>query len=58
MELFGAYRCMVSSKSPVDKAGFRYRAVWNMFKHISKAYSDLERSALFSKTAQQVYRMA
>jgi predicted TIM-barrel fold metal-dependent hydrolase len=57
IELFGVQRCMVSSNFPVDKAGFGYRTVWNMFKHVFKGYSESEQSALFSGSAKHVYRI-
>jgi L-fuconolactonase len=58
IELFGADRCMVSSNFPVDKAGFGYGTVWNMFKHIAASCSADEKRMLFSDTARRVYRMA
>ncbi|XAH22026.1 amidohydrolase family protein [Xylophilus sp. GW821-FHT01B05] len=57
IELFGADRCMVSSNFPVDKAGFGYGTVWNMFKHITAGCSTDEKRMIFSGTARRVYRM-
>ncbi len=57
IELFGADRCMVSSNFPVDKAGFGYGTVWNMFKHIASECSADEKQLLFSETAKRVYRL-
>ncbi|WP_288831161.1 amidohydrolase family protein [uncultured Paraburkholderia sp.] len=57
IELFGAERCMVSSNFPVDKAGFGYRTVWNMFKHVTAGCSAAEKKLLFSDTAKRVYRI-
>lgn len=57
IELFGPERCMVSSNFPVEKAGFPFRTVWNMFKHLTAGYSTDERKLLFSDTARRVYRM-
>ncbi len=57
IELFGADRCMVSSNFPVDKAGYGYGTVWNMFKHITASYSSDERGMIFSGTAKRVYRL-
>lgn len=57
VELFGADRCMVSSNFPVDKAGFGYATVWNMFKRITAGCSDYERGMIFSGTARRVYRL-
>jgi predicted TIM-barrel fold metal-dependent hydrolase len=57
IELFGADRCMVSSNFPVDKAGFGYGTVWNMFKHITAGCSPGEKSAIYRETAKRVYRL-
>jgi predicted TIM-barrel fold metal-dependent hydrolase len=57
IELFGAERCMVSSNFPVDKAGFPYRTVWNMFKRITSGCSDDEKRLLYSETAKRIYRL-
>jgi predicted TIM-barrel fold metal-dependent hydrolase len=57
IELFGAGRCMVSSNFPVDKAGFGYGTVWNMFKHITARCSADEKKLLYSGTAKRVYRL-
>lgn len=57
IELFGADRCMVSSNFPVDRVGFPYGTVWNMFKRITTDCSDDEKKLLYSGTAQRVYRL-
>lgn len=57
IELFGADRCMVSSNFPVDKAGFSYGTVWNMFKHITADCSADEKRMIFAGTAKRVYRL-
>jgi predicted TIM-barrel fold metal-dependent hydrolase len=57
IELFGADRCMVSSNFPVDKAGFGYGTVWNMFKHLTVGCSREEKQMIFSGTARRVYRL-
>ncbi|MFJ4048942.1 amidohydrolase family protein [Pseudomonas hunanensis] len=58
VELFGAGRCMVSSNFPVDKAGFAYRTVWNLFKRITTGCSVEEKSLIYSGTAQRVYGLS
>ncbi|WP_137894467.1 amidohydrolase family protein [Ramlibacter sp. 2FC] len=58
IELFGAERCMASSNFPVDKAGFGYGTVWNMFKHITAGCSEDEKRMIFAGTARRVYRLA
>ena len=55
IELFGAERCMASSNFPVDKRGFPYRTVWNMFKHITAGCSSEEKTMIYSGTARRVY---
>lgn len=57
IELFGAGRCMVSSNFPVDKAGFGYGTVWNMFKRITAGCSADEKRLIFGDTARRVYRL-
>lgn len=58
LELFGAERCMVSSNFPVDKVGFTYRTVWNMFKRVTAGCSDDEKRLIYSETAKRFYRMS
>ena len=57
IDLFGAERCMVSSNFPVDKVGFGYGTVWNMFKHITAGCSAHEKALIYSGTAKRVYRL-
>jgi L-fuconolactonase len=57
VEIFGAPRCMFASNFPVDGAACTYGALWNAFKSITTNYSADEKSALFSNTAQTVYRL-
>lgn len=54
---FGAGRCMASSNFPVDKAGFSYGTLWNMFKLITAGCSADEKRMIFSDTAKRVYRL-
>jgi L-fuconolactonase len=48
---------MVASNFPVDKAGFGYGTVWNMFKRITAGCSPAEKKAIFSGTAGRIYRI-
>ena len=57
IELFGPARCMVESNFPVDKAGFSYGTVMNMFKRILAPYSRAEKTSVLSGTARRVYRI-
>ncbi len=54
---FGARRCMFESNFPVDKGSCGYAALWNAFKRIAAGWSAEERTALFSGTAERVYRL-
>jgi L-fuconolactonase len=57
IELFGAQRCMFESNFPVDMGSCSYPVLWNTFKVLAKNYSADEKTALFSGTAQRVYRL-
>jgi predicted TIM-barrel fold metal-dependent hydrolase len=57
IELFGADRCMFESNYPVEKMGISWVTLWNAFKHIAAGASRSEKRALFSGTAQRVYRL-
>jgi L-fuconolactonase len=57
IEAFGPPRCMFESNFPVDRFGADYAALWNAFKRIAANYSAAEKTALFSGTASQVYRV-
>jgi len=58
IEAFGAKRCMFESNFPVDRFGCDYISLWNAFKRIANDYSASEKTALFSGTAKNVYRIA
>jgi L-fuconolactonase len=57
IELFGVNRCMFESNFPVDMGSCTYPVLWNAFKVLAKQYSAEEKTALFSGTAQRVYRL-
>ena len=57
VELFGVDRCMFESNFPVDKGMFSYQVLWNGFKRLAKDCSAAEKAALFSATAERVYRL-
>jgi L-fuconolactonase len=57
IELFGVNRCMFESNFPVDRGSCTYPVLWNTFKVLAKQYSADEKTALFSGTAQRVYRL-
>jgi predicted TIM-barrel fold metal-dependent hydrolase len=57
IEAFGVDRCMFESNFPVDMGSCTYPVLWNAFKVIAQSYSAAEKKALFSGTAQRVYRL-
>jgi L-fuconolactonase len=57
IESFGVNRCMFESNFPVDMGSCSYPVLWNAFKVLAKNYSADEKTALFSGTAQRVYRL-
>jgi predicted TIM-barrel fold metal-dependent hydrolase len=48
---------MFESNFPVDKGMFSYQVLWNGFKRLAKDYSATEKTAMFSATAERVYRL-
>jgi L-fuconolactonase len=57
IEAFGVNRCMFGSNFPVDAAACSYPVLWNVFKRLTAGASQTEKIALFSGTAQRVYRL-
>ena len=57
IEAFGAERCMFESNFPPDKGQCSYQVIFNAFKRIAAQYSETEKTALFSGTANRVYRL-
>ncbi|RYF92474.1 MAG: amidohydrolase, partial [Caulobacteraceae bacterium] len=57
IEAFGPERGMFESNFPVDILSCSYATLWNAFKVFAKGYSADEKTALFSGTAKQVYRL-
>ena len=57
IEAFGPQRCMFESNFPPDKGQCSYQVIFNAFKRIAADYSEAEKTALFSKTAADVYRL-
>ncbi len=57
IELFGPDRCMFESNFPPDKGQCSYQVIFNAFKRIAAPYSEAEKTALFAKTAADVYRL-
>jgi predicted TIM-barrel fold metal-dependent hydrolase len=57
IEAFGPSRAMFESNFPPDKGQCSYQVIFNAFKRIAAQYSEAERTALFSKTAMDFYRL-
>jgi predicted TIM-barrel fold metal-dependent hydrolase len=57
IEAFGASRCMFESNFPPDKGQCSYQVIFNAFKRIAAPCSEAEKTALFSKTATDFYRL-
>jgi predicted TIM-barrel fold metal-dependent hydrolase len=57
IEAFGTDRCMFESNFPVDLGACDYRTLWNAFKRLASGASATEKTALFSGTAQSIYRV-
>jgi len=58
IEAFGTSRAMFESNFSPDKGQCSYQVIFNTFKRITASYSETEKTALFSKTASDVYRLA
>ncbi len=57
IEAFGPERGMFESNFPPDKGQCSYQVIFNAFKRIAAPYSEAEKTALFSKTATDFYRL-
>src|SRR3954462_11588819 len=57
IEAFGPRRCMFESNFPPDKGQCSYQVIFNAFKSIAADYSEAEKTALFSGTATEFYRL-
>jgi predicted TIM-barrel fold metal-dependent hydrolase len=48
---------MFESNFPPDKGQCSYQVIFNAFKRIAAQYNESERTALFSRTATDFYRL-
>ena len=48
---------MFESNFPPDKGQCSYQVIFNAFKRLAAQYSEAEKTALFSKTATDFYRL-
>jgi predicted TIM-barrel fold metal-dependent hydrolase len=56
-ESFGPNRCMFESNFPPDKGQCSYQVIFNAFKRLAAPYTEAEKTALFSKTATEFYKL-
>ncbi|OWT57556.1 amidohydrolase family protein [Candidimonas nitroreducens] len=57
IEAFSPSRCLFGSNFPVDLAVCSYRDLINVYKLATASYSNEERNAIFSGTANRVYNL-
>src|SRR6202051_4652305 len=57
IEAFGPNRAMFESNFPPDKGQCSYQVIFNAFKRIAAPCSEAEKTALFLKTATDIYRL-
>jgi predicted TIM-barrel fold metal-dependent hydrolase len=57
IEAFGPGRAMFESNFPPDKGQCSYQVIFNAFKRVAAPYSEAEKTALFSKTAMDFYKL-
>ena len=48
---------MFESNFPPDKGQCSYQVIFNAFKRLGAQYGEAEKTALFTKTAADVYRL-
>jgi predicted TIM-barrel fold metal-dependent hydrolase len=57
IEAFSPTRAMFESNFPPDKGQCSYQVIFNAFKRLAMPYGETEKTALFSNTAMDVYRL-
>jgi predicted TIM-barrel fold metal-dependent hydrolase len=57
IEAFGPNRAMFESNFPPDKGQCSYQVIFNAFKRLAAQYGEAEKTALFSKTATDFYKL-
>jgi predicted TIM-barrel fold metal-dependent hydrolase len=57
VDSFGAERCMLGSNFPVDRLFGTYRALIDGYREATSELDAAERSAIFHRTAERVYRL-
>lgn len=57
IECFGPERCMFESNFPVDRRSISYAVLYNGLKKIVADFTDDEKDAMFSGTAERIYNV-
>ena len=57
IDLFTPARCMFASNFPVDSMAATYATVWSRYDALTRHFSKADRQALFSATANRLYRL-
>jgi predicted TIM-barrel fold metal-dependent hydrolase len=57
IDAFGPKRAMFESNFPPDKGQCSYQVIFNAFKRLAASHSEAEKTALFSNTAMDVYKL-
>ncbi|SAK51384.1 amidohydrolase [Caballeronia catudaia] len=57
IDTFGTDRAMFASNFPVDRLFATYTAIWNAYAQIVSDASDSEKSKLFVRNAERIYRI-
>lgn len=57
IDLFTPARAMFASNFPVDSMASTYAALWSRYDALTKTFSAADRAALFSTTANRLYRL-
>lgn len=54
---FGPDRCMFGSNFPIDSIMRSYGLVWEAFDRVTADLAPLDRTQLFERTAERIYRI-
>jgi len=57
VSMFGAERCMFGSNFPIEKLWSSYDELFNALRSASRDFTDQQKNAIFSLTAERVYRL-
>ena len=57
IDIFGPHRVMFASNFPVDSLVATFETIFSGFEAITRAFSELERAAMFRDNARRIYRI-